>query len=61
MGNERKIVDGIHAARRAGAQLVLLPELAVTGYGSRYKPPSCWYIAWGLPGLSTWPHIGPAA
>jgi O-acetylserine/cysteine efflux transporter len=25
-------------------------ELAVVGYGSRHKPPSCWYVAWGLPG-----------
>ena len=25
-------------------------ELAVVGYGTRYKPASCWYVAWGLPG-----------
>jgi NAD+ synthase (glutamine-hydrolysing) len=31
-GNERKIVDGLDAARAAGAQLILFPELAVTGY-----------------------------
>jgi NAD+ synthase (glutamine-hydrolysing) len=31
-GNERKIVDGVNSARREGAQLVLFPELAVTGY-----------------------------
>jgi NAD+ synthase (glutamine-hydrolysing) len=31
-GNERKIVDGLRSAIRAGAQLVLFPELAVTGY-----------------------------
>jgi NAD+ synthase (glutamine-hydrolysing) len=31
-GNERKILDGIEGAARAGAQLVLFPELAVTGY-----------------------------
>jgi NAD+ synthase (glutamine-hydrolysing) len=31
-GNERKIADGIHEARGAGAQLILFPELAVTGY-----------------------------
>jgi NAD+ synthase (glutamine-hydrolysing) len=31
-GNERKIIEGIDGARRAGAQLVLLPELAITGY-----------------------------
>jgi len=31
-GNERKIRDGIAAAREAGAQLSLFPELAVTGY-----------------------------
>jgi NAD+ synthase (glutamine-hydrolysing) len=31
-GNERKIADGLVAAREAGAQLVLFPELAVTGY-----------------------------
>jgi NAD+ synthase (glutamine-hydrolysing) len=31
-GNERKIIEGIDGARRAGAQLVLFPELAVTGY-----------------------------
>jgi NAD+ synthase (glutamine-hydrolysing) len=31
-GNERKIVDGIAAAADAGAQLVLFPELAITGY-----------------------------
>jgi len=31
-GNERKVVDGIDGARRAGAQLVLFPELAITGY-----------------------------
>ncbi|MCW2952232.1 MAG: synthetase [Conexibacter sp.] len=31
-GNERKILDGIAAAREQGAQLVLVPELAITGY-----------------------------
>jgi NAD+ synthase (glutamine-hydrolysing) len=31
-GNERKIVAGLGAAADAGAQLVLFPELAVTGY-----------------------------
>ncbi len=31
-GNERKILDAIGAAREAGAQLVLFPELALTGY-----------------------------
>ena len=31
-GNERKIFDGLEAARVAGVQLVLFPELAVTGY-----------------------------
>lgn len=31
-GNERKIVDGIAAARGQQAQLVLFPELALTGY-----------------------------
>ncbi len=31
-GNERKIAAGIEAAREAGAQLVLFPELAITGY-----------------------------
>ena len=31
-GNEAKIVDGIARAREAGADLVALPELAVTGY-----------------------------
>jgi len=31
-GNEQKIVDGVSAALQAGAQLVLFPELAVTGY-----------------------------
>lgn len=31
-GNEKKIVEGIDAARSEGAQLVLVPELAVTGY-----------------------------
>jgi NAD+ synthase (glutamine-hydrolysing) len=31
-GNERKILGGIDAAVDAGAQLVLFPELAVTGY-----------------------------
>jgi NAD+ synthase (glutamine-hydrolysing) len=31
-GNERKIIEGIDGARRAGAQLVLFPELAITGY-----------------------------
>src|SRR3954451_484978 len=31
-GNERRIVELLGAARDAGAQLVLLPELAVTGY-----------------------------
>jgi O-acetylserine/cysteine efflux transporter len=36
-------------------------EVAVVGYGSRHKPASCWYVAWGLPGLGTWPHIAPAA
>jgi drug/metabolite transporter (DMT)-like permease len=27
-------------------------KLAVVGYGTRYKPASCWYVAWGLPGPS---------
>src|SRR5205807_827864 len=31
-GNEAKITRGIEAAHAAGAQLVLFPELAVTGY-----------------------------
>jgi NAD+ synthase (glutamine-hydrolysing) len=31
-GNERKIIEGVDGARRAGAQLVLFPELAITGY-----------------------------
>jgi NAD+ synthase (glutamine-hydrolysing) len=31
-GNEQKIVDAIDAAVKAGAQLVLFPELALTGY-----------------------------
>src|SRR4051812_48394464 len=31
-GNVAKIKDGLGAAREAGAQLALFPELAVTGY-----------------------------
>ncbi|HEV2997683.1 MAG TPA: NAD+ synthase [Solirubrobacteraceae bacterium] len=31
-GNARRILDGIEAARGAGAELVLFPELALTGY-----------------------------
>jgi len=31
-GNERKIADQIDAAQGAGAQLILFPELALTGY-----------------------------
>ena len=31
-GNEAKIRDGLRRARSAGAQMVLFPELAVTGY-----------------------------
>jgi len=31
-GNERKIAAGIEQAREAGVQLVLFPELAITGY-----------------------------
>jgi NAD+ synthase (glutamine-hydrolysing) len=31
-GNERKIAAGIERARTAGAQLVVFPELAITGY-----------------------------
>jgi NAD+ synthase (glutamine-hydrolysing) len=31
-GNERKVRDALGEARRAGAQLVLFPELVVTGY-----------------------------
>lgn len=31
-GNERKIAEGLEAARDAGAQIALFPELAVTGY-----------------------------
>jgi NAD+ synthase (glutamine-hydrolysing) len=31
-GNEEKILDGIDAARSEDAQLVLVPELAITGY-----------------------------
>jgi len=34
-GNCRKIADNIARARRAGAQLVVFPELAVTGYPPR--------------------------
>ena len=30
--NERKVTDTIDSAQRAGAQLVLFPELAITGY-----------------------------
>src|SRR5258708_19145523 len=30
--NEARIMAGLHDAREAGAQLVLFPELAVTGY-----------------------------
>jgi NAD+ synthase (glutamine-hydrolysing) len=31
-GNERRVLDDLRRARAAGAQLVLFPELAVTGY-----------------------------
>ncbi len=31
-GNSKRIAEGIEAARRQGAQLVLFPELALTGY-----------------------------
>ena len=31
-GNAQRILDGIEAAKRAGAELVLFPELALTGY-----------------------------
>ena len=31
-GNQERIVTAIRAAQEAGADLVLLPELAVTGY-----------------------------
>src|SRR5476651_216236 len=31
-GNARKIIDFINRAKSAGAQLVVFPELAVTGY-----------------------------
>jgi len=31
-GNTAKIAEGIERAREAGAELVLFPELAVTGY-----------------------------
>ncbi len=31
-GNAQRILDGIDAAKRAGAELVLFPELALTGY-----------------------------
>jgi NAD+ synthase (glutamine-hydrolysing) len=31
-GNERRIRDALESARRAGAQLVLFPELVITGY-----------------------------
>jgi NAD+ synthase (glutamine-hydrolysing) len=31
-GNEAKIIEGIDGATEAGAQLVLFPELAITGY-----------------------------
>ena len=37
-GNERKIRDGIAAAREGGARLVLFPELAVSGYPPEYTP-----------------------
>ncbi|HEY4997319.1 MAG TPA: nitrilase-related carbon-nitrogen hydrolase, partial [Solirubrobacteraceae bacterium] len=31
-GNAERVRDGIRAAREAGAELVLFPELALTGY-----------------------------
>jgi NAD+ synthase (glutamine-hydrolysing) len=31
-GNERKVLDGLDSAVNAGAQLVLFPELVITGY-----------------------------
>ncbi len=31
-GNAQRILDGIETAKRAGAELVLFPELALTGY-----------------------------
>src|ERR1700747_3198820 len=31
-GNEQTILGGIDDARRAGAQVILFPELAITGY-----------------------------
>jgi NAD+ synthase (glutamine-hydrolysing) len=31
-GNEQKVRDGLHRAKEAGAQLVLFPELALSGY-----------------------------
>src|SRR5438105_849798 len=31
-GNERKVLAGVESARAAGAQLVLFPELTITGY-----------------------------
>ncbi|HET9743613.1 MAG TPA: NAD+ synthase [Terriglobales bacterium] len=34
-GNSAKILDGIHTARERGAELVLFPELAVSGYPPR--------------------------
>jgi NAD+ synthase (glutamine-hydrolysing) len=31
-GNRQKILDRFEAARQAGADLVVLPEMAITGY-----------------------------
>ena len=40
------------AALIAAATVTQAGERAVAGYGSRYKPVSCWYVAWGLPSPS---------
>ena len=34
-GNARRIVDAAHAAKARGAELVVFPELCVTGYGAQ--------------------------
>jgi NAD+ synthase (glutamine-hydrolysing) len=47
-GNRRRIADALGQARAAGAQLVCLPELCISGYGCEdaFHSPGLWRMAW---------------
>jgi NAD+ synthase (glutamine-hydrolysing) len=51
-GNSRRIAEALGQARAAGAQLVCLPEMCVTGYGCEdaFHSPGLWRMAWQVLG-----------